>query len=78
MSIATARPIEIPAESQYRFHVDHFAALAGTRTVRKASSSPRPARSLRSSLAKTPLSMFINTTSDVHMYTSETVLQVRV
>ncbi|NOX23940.1 MAG: hypothetical protein GXP36_12765 [Actinobacteria bacterium] len=78
MSIVTARPIEIPAESQYRFHVDHFAALAGTRTVRKASSSPRPQRSLRSSLAKTSLSMSISTTSDVHMCTAGNLLQVRV
>jgi len=78
MSIVTARPIEIPTESQYRFHVDHFAAIAGTLTVRYASSSLRPASSFRSILASVPLSMSINATSDVHMYTSGNLLHVRV
>ena len=78
MSIATARPIETPTESQYRFHVDHFAPVAGTRSVRRASSSQSPARSLRSILAKMPLSISISTTCDVHMCTSGNLLHVRV
>ena len=78
MSSATARPIETAAASQYRFHVNHFAAVAGTRNVRKGSSLPRPARSLRSILAKVPLSMSISDTTDVHMYTPANLLHVRV
>ena len=78
MSAATARPIEIPTASQYRFYVAHFAASAGTRSVRKASSLPSPARSFRSILAKVPLSMTISDTTDVHMYTSRNLLHVRV
>ena len=78
MNIETARPIEIPTESQYRFHVDHFAPVAGTRSVRYASSSLRPASSLRSILAKVPLSMSISTTSYVYMCTSGNLLHVRV
>ncbi len=54
MSIMMARPIEIPAESQYRFHVAHFAAVTGTRTIRYTSSWPRPESSLRSILASVP------------------------
>jgi len=34
MSMVTARPIEIPTESHYRFHVARFAAVTGTLTVR--------------------------------------------
>jgi len=60
------------------FHVDHFAAIAGTRSVRYASSSPRPASSLRSILANVPLSMSISAGSGVHMCTSGNLLQVRV
>jgi len=56
-----------PAASQYRFHVDHFAAIAGTRAVRKGSI-----------LANVPLSGPINATADVHMYTSGNLLHVRV
>jgi len=43
MSIVTARPIEIPTDSQCRFHVDHFASVTGTLTVRYASSPKAPA-----------------------------------
>ena len=73
MSILTARPIGTPTESQYRFHVAHFAAIAGTRSVRYASSSPRPASSLRSILANVPLSMPISATCDVKFLTAEQV-----
>jgi hypothetical protein len=34
----TARPIEIPAASQYRFHVDQVASVTDTLTVRYTSS----------------------------------------
>ena len=49
-------PIEIPAESQCRFLVDYLEAATGTRTIRYVSSCPRPASSLRSSLATVPRS----------------------
>jgi hypothetical protein len=78
MSITTARPIETPTESQYRFQVDHFAQVAGTRNVRYDSSSPRLARSLRSILARVPLSRSINADRYVYMYTSGNLLHVRV
>ncbi len=78
MSIATARPIETPAESQYRFHVDHFAPVAGTRNGRKASSLPRPAKSFQSILANVPLPKSISVVADVHVYTSRNLLHVRV
>ncbi len=77
-SHSIARPIEIPTDSQYRFHVDHFAPVAGTRSVRRASSPPSPARSVRSILAKMPLSKSITATCDLHMCTSGNLLHVRV
>ena len=54
MRAVIARPIETPAESQYRFHIAHFAAVAGTRNGWSASLLPRPAKSFRSILAKVP------------------------
>ena len=56
-----------PTDSQYRLHVDHFAAAAGTRTVRYASSLPRPASSLRSILANMPRVHAHQRHLDVHM-----------
>jgi hypothetical protein len=38
MSATMARPIEISAASQYRFHVDHCASVTGTLTIRNVSS----------------------------------------
>jgi hypothetical protein len=38
ISIMIARPIDIPAASQYRFHVDHCAPVTGTLTIRNVSS----------------------------------------
>lgn len=75
MSIMTARPIEIPIESQCRFHVDHFAAAAGTLTVRQASSSPRPSAACDRSSQGPPS---ISTASGVYMYTPDSWLHVRV
>lgn len=51
-SMAMARPIDTPAASQYRRHVDHSAGVVGIRTIRQISSCPKPASSRRSTLAR--------------------------
>jgi hypothetical protein len=55
-----------------------MASETGTRTIWECSLWSRPERILRSSLANAPRSSSIRTASDVYMYTSATVLHVRV
>ncbi len=62
----------------YRLHVDHFAAVDGTRTVRYSSLPRRPANNLRSILADRTPSRSITSTTRVHMQTPGILLHVRV